>query len=276
MWPFGKKEPEHPALREDFAPLGKNAAAAVRFVTTGKDPAILGKLGAAAEIHRGGRRKEYLVDETQPASMWRLGQVYAAAGVTVDERWEPGLEPLEAYLKALSGIGKIRARVVVWMLESAGHKPEALVRSYLRMLGSPTGELLEGVVAWNEFVLEHPKIFLEFLARPEVAFIRHLKSQGYSPEPWQDELFLLLGEGPGALSNEAYSWLERLGPHLEPVLQRNLGRLTRPQRLAAIPFVKKFYGPARAAEYLGRYANEPGMPEKIMDLKKEDARSRLI
>lgn len=275
MWPFAKKEPGNPALLEDLAELGKDAPAAVRFVLSGKDAAVLSRLGNHPDIHRGGNRREYLVDETQPAVMWRLGQLFAACGVLVSSDWEPGLEPLEAYLKSLSGIGKIRARVVVWMLESGGFKPEALVRSYLKMLGTPTGELLEEIVAFQELVLEHPKVFLQFFEKPRADFLRHLKALGYSPEPWQDELFLLLGNGVNSTSNEVYSWLERLGPHFEPVMQRNLGHLTRPQRLAAVVFVKKFYGPAKAAEYLQRYANEPGMPEAILELKKEDARSRL-
>lgn len=275
MWPFAKKEPEHPALSEDLAGLGKHTAAAVRFVTTGKDPSTLSRLGEHPEIHRGPRRPEYLVDETQPAVMWRLGQLFAACGVLVSSSWEPGLEPLEAYLKALEGIGKIRARVVVWMIESGGHKPEALVRSYLRMVGTPTGNLLEGVVAWTDLMLEHPRVFPEFLKTPRAEFVRHLVGLGFSPEPWQDELFQALGQGPNESSWEVYGWLERLGPHFEPVWQRNFSRLTRAQRLTALPFVKKYFGPAGAAGFLQRYSNEPGIPEAILELKKEDARSRL-
>ncbi len=274
MWPFGKKESAHPGLSADLACLGKHSAAALRYVTSGKEESVLDRLGRVEALSGAAHRSEYLLDETNPAQLWRLARLYHACGGGCQAGWEPGLEPLEVYLQEIDGLGKVRLRLVVWMLESQQLTAQALLRSYLRLVGTPAGEQLEKVVSFMELFSEHPQVVREFIPGAAMPFLRHLRKLDLSPLAWEDDLFELLGQGPGDVSWEAYSWLERLGPGFQQLVSRRLGYLSRPARMAAVPFVARLMGPGPAADFLQRYANEEGIPEKVMELRKEAFRKR--
>ncbi len=274
MWPFGKRESAHPGLSADLACLGKHSGAVLRYVTGGKEESVLGRLAPVAALSGAAHRSEYLLDETNPAGLWRLARVYRACGGPCQPGWEPGLEPLEDYLREIDGLGKVRLRLVVWMLESQQLTPRALLRSYLRLVGTPVGEQLEKVVSFLELFGEHPQVVREFLPTATMPFLRHLRKLELSPLAWEEDLFELLGQGPSEVSWEACFWLERLGPGFQQLISRRLGYLARPARLAAVPFVVRVMGSGPAADFLQKYSNEGEIAQKVMDLRKEAFRQR--